>query len=249
VGFQDGAPSRWVATPGPDLTLLVTLEGPVRADGALLPAAWVGGLSDAGAAVELGAPHASVDLKITPLGAYTLLGLPLHELAGTQASLEDLFGAPGRRLAEAVAEAPGWDARFDLLEAFLLRRAREGPAPSPAVAAAWARLRGSGGRVMVGTLAEEAGWSRRHLVARFREQVGLPPKTVARVLRFAEVLRRIDADPVRWAEVAAACGYADQSHLNRDFRRLVGTTPTAYLADRPPRPEVTSVQDAGARRA
>jgi hypothetical protein len=53
--------------------------------------------------------------------------------------------------------------------------------------------------------------------------VGLPLETVARVLRLAEVLRRMDAGPVRRAEIAAACGYADRSHLNRDRRRRAQT--------------------------
>ena len=39
---------------------------------------------------------------------------------------------------------------------------------------------------------------------------------------------------VRWADIAHECGYADQSHLNRDFRELAGTTPTAYVAARLP---------------
>jgi transcriptional regulator GlxA family with amidase domain len=43
------------------------------------------------------------------------------------------------------------------------------------------------------------------------------------VLRLAEVLRRMDAGPVRRAEIAAACGYADRSHLNRDRRRRAQT--------------------------
>ncbi len=83
---------------------------------------------------------------------------------------------------------------------------------------------------------------------KFREQVGLTPKTAARVLRFRSLCRRLDAEPVRWAEIAYDCGYADQSHLIREFRKLAGTTPTDFLARRIPgggviADEVTFVQD------
>jgi AraC-like DNA-binding protein len=59
---------------------------------------------------------------------------------------------------------------------------------------------------------------------------GLSPKTVARLLRFADVRQRIERAPARWAQVAFDVGYADQSHLNRDFRQLAGTTPTDFVA-------------------
>ena len=62
-------------------------------------------------------------------------------------------------------------------------------------------------RVRVQVLAAELGCSRRYLLAKFREQVGRPPKTGARLLRFSDVRRRIERDPRRWAEIAFAAGY------------------------------------------
>jgi AraC-like DNA-binding protein len=79
------------------------------------------------------------------------------------------------------------------------------------------------------------GWSRRHLAARFRDQVGLPPKVVARVLRFQCALRLMGTDGgPAWSDVALACGYYDQAHLNREFRSLAGCAPTRYFAARLP---------------
>ena len=96
-------------------------------------------------------------------------------------SLEDVFGSPRAELAARLRELDDWDERFDLVERFLLARMQSGPTPAPAVAFAWERLCASGGRVRVETLAAELGCSRRYLLARFREQVGLAPKTVARL--------------------------------------------------------------------
>jgi len=125
-----------------------------------------------------------------------------------------------------------------LLDAFLTARADAGPRPAREVAWAWHRLATTHGAVPVGDLAAEVGWSRRHLVSRFHQQVGLPPKTAARVIRFSHLLSRFgDAQAGQWSRIAAECGYYDQAHMNRDFREFAGTTPTDYLARR-----VTSVQ-------
>jgi methylphosphotriester-DNA--protein-cysteine methyltransferase len=66
---------------------------------------------------------------------------------------------------------------------------------------------------------------------RFKQQVGLPPKTAARLARFGQVWRRLATHPpARWDELAADSGYADQAHLIRDFRQFTGASPAAFLA-------------------
>ena len=77
----------------------------------------------------------------------------------------------------------------------------------------------------IGALAEAIGCSRKHLVSQFRAQVGLPPKSVARILRFERAEKLLSRSGARPLEVALACGYFDQSHLIRDFRELAGATP------------------------
>ena len=224
----------WLEPPRPAVTVMVDLDGAIRSDGNSIPDAWVGGLCDTYSVVEFGDRYESIDLELTPLGAYMVLGRPPSELAGTVISFEELFGVEGRALAERLREPRGWDQRFDLIEGFLLQRAFSGRRPLPAVAWAYARLCATAGRARIEGLARELGCSRRYLHARFREQVGLPPKTVARLMRFQHVCRQLDRDPGRWVEIAYDAGYYDQSHLNRDFRELAGTTPSDFLARRIP---------------
>jgi transcriptional regulator GlxA family with amidase domain len=105
---------------------------------------------------------------------------------------------------------------------------------------AWRVLVRSGGAASVAEVARSVGWSRQHLTRRFGEELGMRPKLAARVLRFerASRLLRAGSGAATIAEVAAACGYFDQSHLDRDFTELAGCAPTVWLAG-----EVPSVQD------
>ena len=77
-------------------------------------------------------------------------------------------------------------------------------------------------------LAREAGLSRYQLVRQFAQATGLTPHAYL-VQRRLHHARRLMRAGTPLAEVAAASGFADQSHLTRLFARSFGTTPHAYL--------------------
>ncbi|RJQ82861.1 AraC family transcriptional regulator [Pseudonocardiaceae bacterium YIM PH 21723] len=169
--------------------------------------------------------------ELTPLGARALLGLPLRLISNTAVCAADLLGTEAGRLSERLIEARTWADRFQLLDEQLGARIHSGAALPSQVQGAWQELLRSAGRMRINTLAERVGWTRQHLNTRFREQIGLSPKAVARVARFHAAIRLATRPrPPSWAEVAASCGYSDQSHLHRDFRLLTGHGPTELLA-------------------
>ena len=195
--------------------------------------AFVGGLTDRPVLTEFEGAAGGVQVDFTPLGARRCLGLPMDELTNRVVALEDVLGPRAPLVAERLHDAAGWPERFALLDAVLMRRLAFGPAPAPEVAWTLRRLAAADGRLAIGALADEVGWSRRHLAARWRRDVGLGPKAVARILRFERALRLVRGGHAL-ADAAYACGYADQPHLNREFRALAGATPR----------EVAFVQDA-----
>lgn len=81
--------------------------------------------------------------------------------------------------------------------------------------------------VPLAELATVAGLSRFELVRRFRAQVGLPPHAFQVDLRIHNARARLARGDTP-VEVALACGFADQAHLTRTFRRHVGITPARY---------------------
>jgi AraC-like DNA-binding protein len=76
-------------------------------------------------------------------------------------------------------------------------------------------------------LAADAGLSRYQLLRSFRAEVGMPPYAWLAQHRVARA-RLLLEQGHRPAAVATLTGFADQAHLTRWFRRVVGVTPGAY---------------------
>jgi AraC-like DNA-binding protein len=246
AGFTEPTTPRHLVVPATtSVPLVVKL-----ADSPHRPSAFVMGARNSFTVLEGVCARSYLEVLLAPLGAYRLLGLPMNELSGQLVDLAEVLGADGRRLGEQLREAPTWRQRFTLLDRFLLRRLEAGPRPSPEVDRAWERLVATGGAVPIAQLAGEVGWSHKHLIAKFRQQIGLRPKTAARLVRFERVLGRLDErQRLDWGLVARETGYADQAHLIRHFRQFTGTTPTAYVARALPadphgQQQVNPVQDA-----
>lgn len=196
---------------------------------------FLAGLHDLTVLTETVGGQSGLHVNLTPLGARRLLGLPMAELANRVVGVEDAFGPAGRLLSERLGNASGWAERFDLLDAAILRRLAQTAAPPGIAVEGWRLLQASGGRLAIGALAAGLDCSPRHLIAVFRDQVGLPPKTVARILRFHRAIELYDQGLCSgWADVAIECGYTDQAHFVNDFRRFAGVSPTVFLASRRP---------------
>jgi AraC-like DNA-binding protein len=167
-------------------------------------------------------------VRLSPVVAHAVLGAS-SELGETVAALDDLWGRDAVRTQEQLRAARSWDERFAITEAALARRHQAGRPADPEVAFAWRQMVANRGRVRVGPLAAEAGWSRKRLWSRFQSQIGLTPKRAAQLIRFDHAAHRLAAGH-NAALVAAESGYTDQSHLHREVKTFAGVTPTVVAA-------------------
>lgn len=189
------------------------------------------------------------DVKLRPHGL-GLLGLTAREWvgrralvapgrleapdgAGSPAALERLAGLARELTTRLHACATAAEARSALDDA-LLPWTRGAAEPDPLVAGAVRAIEAADGRDPIGDLAGRLEISERQLQRRFRAAVGLTPKQFARIRRFRACARNLIVErPEAWGRVALAYGYADQAHLNREFSRLSGRSPTqlaSYIA-------------------
>jgi AraC-like DNA-binding protein len=238
-GFTEKAssPVRRREGPGVDVIVLFSFGPGWRIGSATNPSrpaarvgSFVAGLHEECVTTEHDGESHGLQVSLTPPGGYALLGLPMHELAGRTVDAAAVLGAR-ESLAEELADLDDWPSRFALLDRALLRRLANAGPPSSEVMWAWDQLARGYGRLPVGDLTAELGWSRRRIAARFREEVGLPPKTAARLMRFERAKTLLErADRPSLADVALESGFYDQAHLSNEFRRITGVTPATYAA-------------------
>jgi AraC-like DNA-binding protein len=237
-----GAPGVHRGLPATTLTFVLPVGEPLDVGWRDRPesrsARWstVSGMHARPAEIHHDGHQAGLQLALTTAGARALFGMPAAALAGELLELDDV--APWLRdLPARLAETPaaGW---VDLVERTLLAELvrHEAPGPRAEVGRALARLtRGAS----VQAVADEVGYSRRHLGTLVRAECGLAPKEVQRLGRFASSRALLGRVPL--AEVAHRCGYADQSHLTREWVALAGCPPSTWL-----REEFPFLQDLGA---
>lgn len=237
-----GAPGVHRGLPSTTVTLVLPLDDPLRVSWAGRPEtlhaafASLSGLHTEPAAIHHGGSQRGVQLALTLEGARVFLGRPAADLSGALTDLDEAVVPPSlRELPDRLHALASWSARVALVDRALAGLAAGGgdPAPQAEVAHALALLT-SGARVA--DVAEEVGYSRRRLGTLVRAECGLAPKAFQRVARLQAARQALGRRPL--AEVAAACGYADQAHLTREWTALAGCTPTTWL-----REEFPFVQD------
>jgi AraC-like DNA-binding protein len=235
-GYAEDSPREvWRAElPAMVFPVILNLGAPFRMrDGDACPVAldsFAAGIHER--AVEVGSPGRArcLQFDLTPPGARRLFGLDLDAMAGRVMPLGDLIGQEAGLLVEELAGLRGWPDRIARLERWLVGRMAAGRPPGPATGAAWRALAATGGNLRIGALARAAGMSRQTLVQAFRREIGAAPKPAARILRLERAVELMVRPGPGLAEIAAACGYADQPHMSRELRALCGLSPAALRA-------------------
>lgn len=237
VGYTEctDAPSRRREFPSPVVVLVLEFGPPIRVlvggdrhRSSSHRGGFVGGLGDEVAVCEHDGFQQGIQVNLTPIGARLLFGIPMSEISNRIVAVDDLLPRRHRHLSVRLQELGGWDQRFDRLDAVLADCISGARTETSVVSWGLRRIEETGGAIDMRALARELGYSRKHVIAMFRDQVGIPPKLMARVVRFDRLVQHLRrAGGGTWAELALEFGYYDQAHLVRDVRQFTGITPTA----------------------
>lgn len=152
------------------------------------------------------------------------LGFDASELVNCRVPLDDLL--PPRAVATLTEQLehrsdPCEQARG--LASFLADVGRSAPAPDPVVIAVLSGLHNPAS-------ASPSTVGERQQRRRFVRAIGYGPQLAARVIRFNAFTERVRTSTAPLAQLATACGYANESHLCRETKALASTTPARLRA-------------------
>jgi hypothetical protein len=169
-------------------------------------------------------PTRGIQINLTPLGEYRLLGMPMHEIANRAVDVRDAFGTAGSTLVERLQAAPDSESRFDILdEVFAAACCRRAPTPGVAKRTASCGVRGRSH----GALTEERLSRALGAVPRAAR---LPPKTVARIVRPGCPQNRLRQRRARRWHIAAATTTISTSSASSG---VAGATPGEFRTPGP----------------
>ena len=167
-----------------------------------------------------------VQLQPTALKAFP--GISVCRLTNSFAEAETAMGMDASQVIADFLAATTDVERLSAAEAFALGIFDIANLPDE-IGHAARRLRDRPGRLSVEALAHIAGLSHRQFQRRFTSEVGIAPKTYARLCRMTAVIDARENQPHQhWADLAAKFGYADQAHLTREFREMTQQTPNRF---------------------
>jgi AraC-like DNA-binding protein len=238
------APGTHAGLPSRHVHIVISLDEPIEivrmpsssARGAAFRS-FVSGLQDTPAIVRKADSLHCMHVFLTPFGVRSLLGASPAELACCVFDLSDFWGRSAHDLVDRLRSAGTWPNRFAILDEVFSRARRPFAAPSELLWA-WSRLAQARGSISIQDLADDIGWSRRHFSEQFRREIGVTPKTGARIFRFEHSCRLMKKNARSLVQVAFDCGYHDQAHMNREWKSLAACTPKSWIAS-----ELPFVQD------
>jgi AraC-like DNA-binding protein len=181
-------------------------------------------------------PEGDVDtiaICFYPHGFANFVHTPLEVLVDKETPMAALFGqAVADKLERQIAQAIDIPQRIQLIETFLLNKLKETSTISHIVQSTVDMLLQSNGSTPINALVQDDTAKRRQLERHFRNQIGISPKQLSKVIRLQATLHMLlNKEATSLTDIAYEHAYFDQNHFIKDFKEFVGVTPKAYLGN------------------
>lgn len=162
--------------------------------------------------------------------AYPFVKMPLNELTDSVVDAELVFTTEILQIREAILNLKTRTEKFDYVERQLLNLYIKRLEINPFIDFAVQQILIAPNVTTIENIANKVGYSQKHLIKIFKDNIGLTPKSFLKVTRFQKAIEEIEFQKrANWTSIALDSGYYDQAHFINDFKSFSGFTPTQYI--------------------
>lgn len=168
-------------------------------------------------------------IKFKPSGAFPFLQCSLNDLSDKVIPANDIFGEQILELRDKIVLTKNPNDKFELVSEWLMRRMdpkKEAPESIVSFIEQLQKDPISNFKKIVNNYPS----TQKQLIEHFKKYVGITPNYFHRILRFNEILKKInEKEVVSWTEIAYSCDYSDQSHFIKEFTLFSGFNPLKFI--------------------
>jgi AraC-like DNA-binding protein len=168
-------------------------------------------------------------VQFKPTGAFPFLHCTVQELNDKVVDAHEIFGKEILELRDQIFAATNPQEKFNLISTWLEKRFDNKKEAPESLMNFTERLQ----KEPVSNLkkiSESYPATQKQLIEHFKKYVGLTPNYFHRILRFNEILKKINLkEKVSWTEIAYSCDYSDQSHFIKEFYLFSGFNPQEFI--------------------
>jgi len=168
-------------------------------------------------------------IKFKPTGAFPFLHCSLSELCDKVIHAKEIFGEQIIELRDKILSAKNPNGKFDIVSEWLMKR-MDSKRESPESIITFIEQLQKEPISNIKDIVDSYPFTQKQLIEHFKKYVGITPNYFNRILRFNEILKKInEKEVVSWTEIAYSCDYSDQSHFIKEFILFSGFNPQKFI--------------------
>ena len=179
--------------------------------------------------------YEALGIMFSPVGIYETFGLSLADFRALCTS--DPSEIAGAELVQKLCRQRTPEEKLSVFINHITGKSRKKPVPSVVLKITNRASAAITGPVEINKLAADLSFTSKHLIASFKDVVGLTPKQYLLLCQVNRAAQQMVSHPdQRLTQIALLSGFYDQSHFIRAFRKFTGMTPFTFRAKRRDQP-------------
>jgi AraC-like DNA-binding protein len=191
---------------------------------------WVAGLQSHPIIIQSLTDTNLIGIRFLPGGAYPFFKFPVSKLSDMVVEA-DWMKEELKELRNAINDLSDHKKITQIIEKYLWTKFDGSCLTNESVMYVANKIFFSDEEIPISELVRKGGYSHKHFISLFKNQVGTSPKNLQRIVRLQKVIQIAKDKPnVKWTDILYQFPFSDPAHFAHDFKELTGMTPDKYLS-------------------